>query len=138
MKPRGFTLLEVLTALVVVGVLAAIAIPSWRSHLLRTRRAEAMNALLAVQRAEDEHFGRNGLYAAGPAALGLPATTEHGAYALQITTSDDGLAYVASARALAASGQADDARCAEFRIDHNGQRRAFGADGVERSPDCWR
>ncbi|MBC8024359.1 MAG: prepilin-type N-terminal cleavage/methylation domain-containing protein, partial [Steroidobacteraceae bacterium] len=59
----GFTLLEVLTAVVVVGVLAAIAIPSWRTHLLRARRGDATAALIEVQKAQDAFFGRQARYA---------------------------------------------------------------------------
>jgi type IV pilus assembly protein PilE len=50
----GFTLSELLTALVVLVVLAAIAVPLWRNHLLRVRRADATAALIAVQNAQDQ------------------------------------------------------------------------------------
>ena len=60
---RGFTTVEILTALVVIAVLAAIAIPMWRTHLLRVRRAEARNALTSLQAAQDRYFGRHARYA---------------------------------------------------------------------------
>jgi type IV pilus assembly protein PilE len=141
----GFTAFEVLTALVVVGVLAAIAIPSWRSHLLKTRRGDAIAALIAVQKAQDQYFGRHARYAvatqlavASPGGLGLGETSAHGYYGISLQTSADGLDYRATARALAREGQSVDARCAEFTIDHNGQRRATDAAGADRSADCWR
>ena len=46
--PRGFTLTEIVTALVVATVLAAIAVVMWRSHVLRERRGDAVQALLAL------------------------------------------------------------------------------------------
>jgi len=49
--PRGFTLTEIVTSLVVVTVLAAIAVVMWRSHALRERRGDAVQALLALQSA---------------------------------------------------------------------------------------
>ena len=52
--PRGFTLAEILTALVVVAVLTAIAIPMWRAHLVRVHRAEARDAFVADKRREYE------------------------------------------------------------------------------------
>jgi type IV pilus assembly protein PilE len=141
----GFTVLEVLTAIVIVSVLAAIAIPSWRSHLLKSRRADAIAALLGVQKAQDRYFGRHARYAAGtqlavasPGGLGLGETSEHGLYGIDLQTSADGLGYRATARARAQQGQSADTRCAEFSIDHNGQRRATDADGADRSADCWR
>jgi type IV pilus assembly protein PilE len=142
---EGFTVLEALTALVIVGVLAAIAIPSWRSHLLKSRRADAITALIAVQKAQDRYFGRHARYAvasqlavAPPDGLGLEATSANGLYGIALETSADGLDYRATARALTQQGQSGDTRCAEFSLDHNGQRRATDADGADRSADCWR
>jgi type IV pilus assembly protein PilE len=142
---HGFTLAEILTALVVVAVLTAIAIPMWRTHLLRVRRADARDALLALQAAQDGYFGRNARYATaaqltaqGPAGLELANTSVHGLYALTLATAADGLSYRATARALAREGQEADTRCAEFSIDHVGQMSALDSSGADRSGDCWR
>jgi type IV pilus assembly protein PilE len=133
---RGFTLLEILTALIVVGVLAAIAIPSWRTHLLRTRRADASATLLAVQKAQDSWFAGHARYA-DAAQLGIGGSA-HGWYTLELTVAADGLGYLATAQATRGSAQSPDERCSRFTIDHLGQRRAFDVGGVDRSPDCWR
>jgi type IV pilus assembly protein PilE len=140
---EGFTLLEALTALVVVGVIAAIAIPTWRTHLLRARRADGMAALIAVQRAQDVFFGRHARYAAQltapePAGLGLAERSEHGFYRVELATGTDGLGYLATVRAGAGSAQSGDTRCAMLSIDHMGQRRAEDSDGADRTPDCWK
>jgi type IV pilus assembly protein PilE len=141
----GFTWLEALTALVVVGVLAAIAIPSWRTHLLRTRRGDAAAALVDLQRAQDTFFGRHARYAnAGeltsppPGGLGLPDVSARGFYRIGMTTDADGLGYTATARILAAAGQSDDTRCVALSIDHLGQRRAADSEGNDRTADCWK
>jgi type IV pilus assembly protein PilE len=141
----GFTWLEVLTALAVVGVLAAIAIPSWRTHLLRARRGDAAAALVELQRAQDTFFGRHARYADAtrltsppPDGLGLPGVSARGYYRIGMTTDADGLGYTATARILAASGQSDDTRCVALSIDHLGQRRATDEDGNDRTADCWR
>ena len=141
---RGFTVTEVLTALVVIAVLAAIAIPTWRTHLLRVRRAEARDALTALQAAQDRFFGRHARYATGaqlgerdPAGLGLAATSAHGLYAITLETMADGLGYRATARAVSRAGQDGDDRCTTFTIDHVGQMGAADASGTDRSADCW-
>jgi type IV pilus assembly protein PilE len=141
----GFTLAELLTTLVVVAVLAAVAVPLWRVHLLRVRRAEATAALIAIQTAQDRHFGRHARYAGAaeltrdaPEGLGQRTRSERGHYELALSTSDDGLGYVASARAAHATGQSDDSRCTEFTLDQNNRRRAVDAAGNDRSADCWR
>jgi type IV pilus assembly protein PilE len=142
-RERGFTLAEILTVIVVIGVLAAIAVPLWRVHSLRVRRADAINALVAVQNAEDKHFGRVARYASGsqlqspePDGLGLAPRSAHGHYDIEVR-SGDGLAFIATARASSLTGQADDTRCSEFSIDQNGLRRAVDTDGKDRSADCW-
>jgi type IV pilus assembly protein PilE len=143
-EPRGFTITEVLTALVVIAVLSAIAIPMWHTHLLRVRRAEARDALLALQAAQDRYFGRHARYATAaqltlrsPDGLDLAATTPHGLYALTLATAPDGLGYVATARALENAGQAADERCATFSIDQVAQLSALDSAGTDRSADCW-
>jgi len=144
-KSPGFTVLEILTALVVVAVLAAIAIPSWRNHQLRVQRADAIAALIAVQEQQDIYFGRNARYANGaqltapkPGGLGLAAQSKHGFFDIELQRSPDGLGYLATARAAAKTGQTDDPRCVTFTLDQNGLRRAVDSAGIDRSADCWR
>ena len=140
---RGFTLAEILTALVVVVVLAAVAIPMWNNHLLRVRRADAMSALTRLQAAQDQYFGRHARYASAaafstppPEGLGLTAQSEHGYFHIELRTAADALEYTAIARAR--SGDSGDTRCAQMTIDHLGIRRATDAAGMDRSGDCWR
>src|SRR5262245_61071827 len=142
-KTRGVTLAELLTALVVVAILAAMAVPLWRVHLLRVRREDGMAALLAVQAAQDRYFGKYARYAtaaqlAATDGLGLGARSERGYYDLDLRSTDDGLGYTARAIAARGTGQSDDTRCAEFMLDQNNRRRAVDSEGNDRSADCWR
>jgi type IV pilus assembly protein PilE len=136
--------MEILTAAVALAVLAAIAIPSWRTHLLRVRRAEARDALMNIQAAQDRWFGSHARYATAaqltapaPDGLGLAATTPGGLYAITLATSADGLGFRVTARAIARAGQESDDRCATFTIDHVGQLSASDSTGADRSADCW-
>jgi type IV pilus assembly protein PilE len=141
---RGFTAIEILTALVVIAVLAAIAIPMWRTHLLRVRRADARDALTRLQAAQDRYFGRHARYASAaqltasaPDGLALSATSAHELYTITLDTTSDGLGFLATARAIPRAGQDGDERCAVFTIDHVGQMSATDASGKDRSADCW-
>jgi type IV pilus assembly protein PilE len=143
-RQRGVTLAELLTALVVVAILAAVAVPMWRNHLLRIQRADAVVALVAVQNEQDNFFGRNARYADGaqlaaapPGGLGLKDRSQRGFYLIELRSGADGLGYLATARAAAHSGQSEDTRCVEFTLDHNGRRRAVDSAGNDRSADCW-
>jgi type IV pilus assembly protein PilE len=144
-RTRGFTIMEILTALVVIAVLAAIAIPTWHTHVLRVRRAEARDALMNLQAAQDRFFGRHARYATAaqltapaPDGLELTPTTARNLYAIELETTPDGLGYLATARAVARAGQDADDRCATFTIDHVGQMGAADSSGTDRSADCWR
>ena len=139
----GFTLLEVLTVVIVIAVLVAIAVPSWQQHVMRTRRASATEMLTHLQIAQERFFGRHARYAtpdelsrAEPVGLGLPAASDTAPYRLTLDTAPDGLAFSATARANGA--QAGDTYCVTFTIDHVGMRTATDAAGVDRSLDCWR
>ncbi|MEO8063343.1 MAG: type IV pilin protein [Pseudomonadota bacterium] len=150
MQPRrrrrcGFTLTEILTVLIVIAVLVAVAVPMWRTHQLRVHRADGCAALIAAQTAQDKFFGTHARYADGaeiaapaPAGLGVKPLSVNGFYRIEIKASTDGLAYLATARATDTQGQASDSRCVEFSLDHNGRRRAVDSTGEDRSADCWR
>jgi type IV pilus assembly protein PilE len=134
---RGVTLAELLTALVVVAVLAAVAVPLWRVHLLRVRREDGIAALIALQAAQDRYFGKYARYATLE-QLALKRQSERGFYDLELRDSEDGLGYLARATAAHRSGQDDDSRCVEFSVDQNNRRRALDREGNDRSADCWR
>ncbi|MEO8016696.1 MAG: type IV pilin protein [Pseudomonadota bacterium] len=140
----GFTVSEILTAIVAIVVVAAVAITMWRTHALRTQRNDAVEALLAVQAAQDQFFGKHARYAdpalldAGkPAGLGLASNSRRGFYQITLRNSPDSLAYWATARARQTDRDNADTRCVELRIDQNGRRFAVDSEGIDRSADCW-
>jgi len=136
----GMTLLELLIVLVVVGVLASLAVPAYRGHLLRTHRVEAIGALLALAAAQEKFYLQHDRYAAQaelspapPGGLGIAARSNDGRYALAIEGADAG-GFTATAQAI--GGQAADTACAEFRIDAAGERSATNGAG-SAAPRCW-
>ncbi len=74
-RQRGVTLIELLTVMVVMAIIASIAIPSYRRYLLRAQRTDAKTALLQVQTAEEKFLLQNNTYTAdvtgAPGAGGL-------------------------------------------------------------------
>lgn len=144
MRIRGLTLVEVLTIVVALVVVAAVVIPLWHSRDLRLRRAEAMDMLQDIQKAQDEYFGRHARYAdlatltaAPPDGLGLPPRSRKGHFAIELQSGEDGLSYVAVARAVLDPARKPDTRCAELRINHQGRRSATNDQGGDTSRDCW-
>jgi type IV pilus assembly protein PilE len=134
---RGFTLLEVLICLVIVGVLASIALPSWQGLVLRVNRSDATAALYALAAAQERFRLVHGRYAdeaaaAPPVGLGL-GLSARGWYGLRIESSGPAR-FTASARALPGSPQAADSACRILTIDETGRRGSVPAP----PGTCWR
>ncbi len=61
-KNKGFTLIELMIVIAVVGILAAVAYPSYTDYVIRAKRGDAKAALLAVQIAEEKYRANNTTY----------------------------------------------------------------------------
>jgi type IV pilus assembly protein PilE len=142
----GFTLTDLVAALAIAGLLACVAVPSYRGHVLRTHRSEARAALLALAAAEESFYATCNAYAAilddtsesscGASSLRLPADVGSGAYTLAIVSSDTN-SWTASATAVAAGPQAADERCRLLKLSSAGIRTASGTDGATNDEECW-
>lgn len=134
-RGSGVTLIEMLTVVVGLVVVIAVAIPLWRTHQLREGRQEAMKVLRAIQAAEDQHFGAHARYTD---VAHLEVKLEAAQYTFEVKPSDDELAYVATAiaRDEKITG-ASDARCTRMSIDQHGRRSATDSSGEDSTADCW-
>lgn len=61
-RQRAFTLIELMIAVAIVGILAAIAIPAYQDSVMKSRRADAKGALLGLASALEKHFTTNNSY----------------------------------------------------------------------------
>ena len=131
-RAGGFTLVELCVVLALAGVLAALAWPSFQSQLQRSRRADAVAALLRVQPAQESHRANHGLYASRLQALvgAGAAVSAQGLY--DIGLSGGGDRYEARATARAGSVAAGDSSCAELRLQVRD-----GVSDFAPSARCW-
>lgn len=133
----GFTLIELLACLVVIGILAALATPSWRHVVLRSQRTDATAALYALATAQERYRLLHGRYAdeaapAPPEGLGL-GLSARGWYALEVEHADE-TRFTVTARPVEGTAQAADAKCQVMSIDEAGRRGSAPAPVDE----CWR
>src|SRR6185295_816094 len=142
---RGVTLIELMTVVVIVAILASIAVPSYRSYLLRAQRTDATTALLRIQSGMEKHLVQYGTYTddltgqTKDGGLGLTTVSEQGNYDLKIDLDKPKAGfYTASAKARNDKGQKDDTRCALFTVDYSGLRHAEDSGGADRTTECWR
>lgn len=137
---RGVTLMELLVVIVILGVLASIAVPTYRRYLVRTQRSEAKIALLQLQTAQEKFYMQNNGFTdditdASPKGLGLTSVTETGKYDIAIDLAADLQSYTATASPHKGGGQDDDSQCKNFTITERGTRGVSGSESVQF---CWR
>lgn len=119
-RARGFTLIELMIAVAVVGILLAVALPSFLDSIRKGRRSEAISALSALQLAQERWRSNNTTYAASlaapPTGLGINSTSPGGYYTLQVVTnSNTATGYDATADG-SGSGQSNDGQCAKLSV----------------------
>lgn len=124
---HGFTLIEVMIVVVIVGILASIAYPSYRNYVLRTNRAEGAAHIMRVLQAQERHHSQNMAYTTTLDDLGIPISSETNRYSISTMAacSDSTIARCVSVTATATT---DDPVCGTMTRDSRG----------EKSPEaCW-
>lgn len=120
---RGFTLLELVIALAVVALLAAVALPAYQDSVMRSRRADARTALSTLLQAQERARANCATYATALAgaddcaatAVGHPGASAAGLYTLSVSEASAS-GFVAVVRPRAGTSQARDATCAQMRL----------------------
>jgi len=130
---RGLTLIELMITLLVLGVLTAIAIPSYNSHLIKSRRADGKALLYLAAQREQQFFTTNNAFTATVGTGGLDMTTSSVEGYYTLTVAATATTYTLTATRVAP--QTDDTLCGDLTLNHLG---AKGMSGGTLSADvCW-
>lgn len=144
-KHQGFTLIELMITVAILGILAAIAYPSYTAQVQKSRRADAQVALQEIAQRQEAYFLRNRSYAKDVTQLGYAATSAEGQYGLSIAPTPGtctGLAaaactgYVASAAPATGKPQVHDKPCQELTLNNRGTKTAKNSSNAA-STVCW-
>lgn len=145
----GFTLIEMMIVVAIIGIISAIAIPSYSEYIKKGKRADAKVELLRMAQLQESYFVQNLSYAATTIQLGFTGTvkSEQDEYTMTIgSLLPAGCTGVSGPTActqytLTAEGygaQASD-KCKNFTISHTGQK---GLSGLTATPEkirsCWK
>ena len=147
----GFTLIELMIAVAIVALLAAVTLPSFLDSLRKSKRTEAFAAISAVQQAQERWRSNNPSYSdnltaapdADPPGLGLSADTSGGLYTVSISgVSSSG--YTVAAVAVSGKSQASDGDCARLAARVTGGQITYAGCAscdsftFTETHACWR
>jgi type IV pilus assembly protein PilE len=138
----GFTLIELMVTVAIVSILATIAVTSYSSQVLKSRRTEAKSALLDLAGREERLFSTTNAYTNLEASLGYPAAGPatpmnnmafgNNYYQLTATLPGGASTYLLTAQPV--GNQANDTQCGSFSINQLGQQTI---SGTATAASCW-
>jgi type IV pilus assembly protein PilE len=145
-RARGFTLVELVIAMVVVAILAAIAIPTYDYAIEKSRRTEAKTAVLDLATREQRYFSVQNSFTTSFIALGYwpagqtdPTSVPVGSGYYNVTlgpaTPTDPPTFTVTATAT--GSQLADTACRTFTVDNTGLQKAYDANGNDNTATCW-
>ncbi len=140
-KSSGFTLVELIVAMVIAAILAAVAIPAYSNYVRKARRTDAKTALLDMASLEERYFSVNNQYSSTSTDIGYAAWpvivgSGSGDYSIAIsnvTPAALGTPATFTLTATAINDQLKDTLCTTFTLTQSGLQTS--SDTTNNS--CW-
>jgi len=142
---RGYTLIELCAAMLIVAILATSAMSVFQSQVLKSHRTEARNALLDIAGREQQLYSTTNAYSTKPSDIGygtpgaaFPMTVGSGYYTVNVTVTLATVAVPATftLTATASGAQVKDTDCVTYTVTSTGAQASVNAAGAPTST-CW-
>jgi type IV pilus assembly protein PilE len=130
---RGFSLIELVIVLLIIAILSAIAIPSYRKYVVRANRVDAQRSLMDLAARQERYFYSNNAYSSTLVGLGANSSVA-GAYYTVAPVSATSTAFTMKATAVG-SQLTSDKQCQTFTITNTGVQGSTGT--TANDPACW-
>ena len=127
----GFSLLELMITVAIIGILASIAYPSYTEYVIRAKRSDGKAALLKAQLAEEKWRANHTTYG-GLTEIGVSSSSEDGYYAISISGTPTATTYT-----IIATPNFTDTKCGTLGITQNMGVETKTKTGTDTITNCW-
>ena len=133
-KATGFTLIELMIVVAIIGILMAISVPAYQGYVLRSHRADAHSSLLDLAARQERHIAQYNRYAnvitaTDNTGLNMAANSKEGYYTLGAAACAGGvIANCYTITATAVGSQANDTGCTSL---------TYNSVGTKTPAACW-
>ena len=132
-RNSGWSMIELMIALMIVAILVGIAYPSYSSQITKSRRADGYAVLYAAAQREQQFYTVNNSFTEtiGEGGLEISATSQEGYYSLSITATANSYTLTATRASL----QTIDTQCGDLTLNHLGLKG--NSDAILTADKCW-
>lgn len=126
---RGFTLIEIMIVIAIIGIVITIGYPSLTEYMKKGRRAEIAGLLSEQAQILERYYSKNNRYTD---ATGLSSGNDF--YTINLVPTDQ--SFILTAVRRSGSSMATD-KCGDFTINNTGVRSMLNATAGLTTKDCW-
>lgn len=140
-RTTGFSLIELMVTVAIISMLVAIAVPTYKDKVRKSRRTEAKTVLLDLAGREERFYNTRNQYSVLPSDLGygataaaFPMTVGSGFYTVSVAlNAGPPVGYTLTATPVVGSDQAKDVSCATFTLSSTGAQTS-----APDTTNCWK